>query len=70
MSRLFGLGTKVSHLGQIVDYYFTIYVFQGRYIRDLYDLAHVAGWEACNLRHLLLNTFLGRICTIHILHIL
>ena len=32
--------------------YFMIYIFQGRYIPDLYDLydlAHVAGWEPYNL---------------------
>ena len=38
--------------------HFMVYIFQGRYIPDLYDLydlydlAHVAGWEPYNLHDL------------------
>ena len=35
----------LRHLGQIIDSYVMIYTFQGRYVRDLYDLTHVGGWK-------------------------
>ena len=47
-----------AHLVQIVDSHMMMYVFQGRYIPDLYDLcdlyelAHVAGWDPYNVRGL------------------
>ena len=45
---------KISQLGpiddlQIVDSYFIIQMFQHRYSPDLYDLAHVAGWDSYRL---------------------
>ena len=35
---------------------------------DLYDLAHVAGWEPCNLHDLGLVSWVGPVWTIQILY--
>ena len=43
---------------------------EGKQIPDLYDLAHAAGWEPCNVQdlHCTAHTcFLGWICATHIL---
>ena len=36
-----------SHVGKILDFYLMVYSRSDLY--DLYDLAHVAGWEPCIL---------------------
>ena len=33
-----------AHIGQTIDPHVTVYILQGRYIADLYDVAHVSGW--------------------------
>ena len=32
--------------------YFMMWIFEGGYIPDLYDLAHAAGWDPCDLHDL------------------
>ena len=54
------------HLRQVIDSHLMIYIFQGRYIPDLYDLAHDAGWEPYNL-HDLKSHSLGWVCTVQVL---
>ena len=44
--------SKVSHLGQTIDSDFMIYIFQDRYVPDLYNLAHVSSRKPYHLHDL------------------
>ena len=47
---------------------FMIYIFQGRWIPDLYDLAHVAGWESCDLHGTAHVSWVRSVLRVQILH--
>ena len=53
---------SIAHLGEIIGFRL-IYLFQGRYIPDLYDplLAHVVGWELYNLHDLVRLSWVGSV---------
>lgn len=59
---------SISHIGQVIDFHFIIYIFQGGYILDTYDAAHVPGGRY-NLHDLVHVAWVGYICTIRIKYI-